>query len=81
MQITRPDGKVTVGQLAELCGVQPITVYQWIYRGYTPRGGGDRVKLPTVREGRTILIDPIDGAKAEYATAVRARRTIEPLPV
>ena len=74
IEVTRPDGLLTVAQLAQLCGVQPITVYQWTTRGYLTRDGSQRVVLPVVREGRTVLIDPVDGAKAEYHTRVRARR-------
>jgi hypothetical protein len=75
---TRADGYLSVDELAALCGVKPITVYQWKDRGYMTRDGSHRVKLPFKREGRRILIDPVEGAKAEYHTAVRARRVIVP---
>ncbi len=75
---TRPDGRLTVAQVAQLAGVKPITVYQWMRRGYWTRDHTARVKLPFIRAGRLILIDPVDAAKAEHHTAVRARRVIEP---
>lgn len=71
---TRPDGKLTVAELADLCGVRPITVYQWIYRGYIPRDGGVRRFLPCERVAGVILVDQIEGAKAEWHTRERARR-------
>lgn len=74
MKVTRADGWVTLDELAELCGVKPMTVYQWTRRGYLTRDGSQRVRLPFKREGRRILIDPVEGAKAEWHTAERARR-------
>lgn len=38
-------------------------------------------KLPVARrEGRIILLEPVEVQKAEHATAVRARRLIVPTP-
>ena len=73
LHITRDDGLITRETAAELCGVSPVTVSQWISRGYGPKEG--RRKLPIAkREGRTILLDPIEVAKADHATKYRARR-------
>lgn len=70
----RPDGLITVGQAAELCGVGPPAVRHWINRGYLARDG-QRARLPVARrEGRTVLLDPVEVAKAEHATRQRARR-------
>lgn len=75
MHITREDGLITREMAAELCGVSPDAVSQWISRGYGPRD--NRVKLPVAkREGRTVLLDPVEVAKADHATKYRARRAI-----
>ncbi len=82
MQITRADGYVNVAQAAQLCGVEQVTVRHWINRGYWSDVLGCRVHLPVAkREGRTIWLDPVEVAKAEHATAKRARRVIVPTPV
>jgi hypothetical protein len=60
---------------AQLCGVNPDTISQWISRGYGPKGA--RRKLPVAkREGRSILLDPIEVARADHATKERARREV-----
>ena len=69
MRVTRADGLVTRDQAAELCGVLPDTVSMWVRRGHL------RVAK---REGRTPLFDVIELARAEHATAKRARRQIIP---
>ena len=75
MRITRGDGLITRDMAAELCGVTPDTISQWISRGYGPKEG--RRKLPVAkREGRNILLDPIELAKADHATKERARRYV-----
>lgn len=75
MQITRWDGLITRDLAAELCGVDPDTISQWISRGYGPKGA--RRKLPVAkREGRSILLDPVEVAKADHATKERARRFV-----
>lgn len=75
MRITRDDGLITREMAAELCGVSPDAVSQWISRGYGPRD--HRVKLPVAkREGRTVLLDPVEVAKADHATKYRARRAV-----
>lgn len=76
----RPDGLITVSQAAQLCGVKPVSVRNWTTRGYLTRTGETR-KLPVARrEGRTLLLDPVEVAKAEHATRERARRAAFPLP-
>ena len=80
MRITRWDGLIDVEQAAELCGVKPVTVRAWTQRGYGPKDA--RCKLPVAkREGRTILLDPIEVAKADHATRDRARREVIRFPV
>ena len=75
MRITRWDGLITRGMAAELCGVDPDTISQWISRGYGPKAA--RRKLPVAkREGRTVLLDPIEVAKADHATKGPARRYV-----
>jgi hypothetical protein len=69
-----PDGSVTVGQAAQLCGVSVITIRSWINRGYVS-DDGSRVKLPVKHRWRGIIhLDPVEVQKAEYATARRTRR-------
>lgn len=75
MQITRWDGLITRDMAAQLCGVDPDTISQWISRGYGPKNA--RQKLPVAkREGRSILLDPIEVAKADHATKGPARRFV-----
>jgi len=75
LTITRDDGLITRDTAARLCGVDPATVSQWISRGYGPRE--QRRKLPVAkREGRTLLLDPVEVAKADHATKYRARRAV-----
>jgi len=69
-----PGGWITTDQAAQLCGVAPVTVRNWVLRGYVSPGG-ERVKLPVAgRYKRRLLLDPVDVARAEHATARRARR-------
>lgn len=72
-----PGGFITTEQAAELCGVKPVTVRNWVLRGYTGPDGA-RHYLPAHRYKRRLLLDPVDVAKAEHATAARARRIISP---
>lgn len=73
LRITRWDGLIDVEQAAELCGVKPVTIRAWISRGYGPKD--TRCKLPVAkREGRRILLDPVEVAKADHATCKAARR-------
>lgn len=75
MRITRWDGLITRDMAAELCGVNPDTISQWISRGYGPKE--NRRKLPVAkREGRNILLDPVEVAKADHATSGPARRSV-----
>lgn len=89
MRITRGDGLIFVDQAAELCGVEAVTVRNWINRGYVVITVTDGKKtkrrhyLPVAkRENGLILLDPVEVAKAEHATRKAARRdTIrEPFP-
>jgi hypothetical protein len=75
VRITRWDGLITRDMAAELCGVSPDTISQWISRGYGPKGA--RRKLPVAkREGRSVLLDPVEVAKADHATKGPARRSV-----
>lgn len=68
----RPDGLITRDQAAQLCGVTPEAITNWT-RGYGPKH--DRRVLPVAGHvGRVPLFDPVEVAKAEHATALRARR-------
>jgi excisionase family DNA binding protein len=62
-----PDGLLTRQQAAALCGVDADTISQWIRRGHLQVAR---------RQGRSPLLDPVEVAKAEHATAKRARRLI-----
>jgi hypothetical protein len=90
VRITRGDGLIYVDQAAELCGVETVTVRNWINRGYVVVRvvDGEKVKdrrfLPVAkRENGLILLDPVEVAKAEYATRKAARRDLirEAFPV
>ena len=90
MRITRGDGLIYVDQAAELCGVETVTVRNWINRGYVVIRviDGEKVKerryLPVAkRENGLILLDPVEAAKAEHATRKAARRDLirEAFPV
>jgi hypothetical protein len=74
--VITPDarGMITRDQAALLCGVRPDTVSQWISRGYL-LADGTRRKLPVAYrwKGR-IMLDPVEVAKAEHATARKTRR-------
>jgi len=75
LAITRDDGLIDRDTAARLCGVTPDTISQWISRGYGPRAA--KKKLPVAaREGRTVLLDPVEVAKADHATKYRARRAV-----
>ena len=75
MEVTRADELVTIAQGAQLCGVEEVTIRNWISRGYYSDAMQQRVRLPIAkRDGRTVLLDPVELAKAEHATARRARR-------
>jgi hypothetical protein len=72
------DGLITREQAALLCGVTPGAISVWASRGYGPKGR--KVRLPVARydHGRP-LYDPVEVAKADHATAKRARRARYPL--
>jgi uncharacterized protein YjcR len=75
MRITRWDGLISRSEAATMCGVQPVTVTNWIHRGYWSAEHGCRLTLPIAKhEGRRVFLDPREVAKAEHATAARARR-------
>lgn len=73
-----PGGFITTEQAAALCGVKPVTVRNWILRGYIGPDG-ERHYLPAHRYKRRLLLDPVDVARAEHATAERARRLRRPV--
>ena len=75
MRITRADGLVTRAEAALLADVSTAVVSNWVSRGYWSDVLGRQVFLPVAkREGRKPMFDPIEVAKAEYATRKRARR-------
>ena len=73
-----PGGKITVRQAAALAGVGEGTVRAWINRGYLGPGGGKHFLPVAWRYKGRLLLDPVEVAKAERATAERARRIIVP---
>lgn len=67
-------GKITVRQAAALCGVSEITVRNWANRGWHD-DAGNVVRMPVAyRYKGQLYLDPVEVAKAERATAERARR-------
>lgn len=57
---------INVAEAAEHCGVQQVTIRQWVARGHlAPIGRG---------KGRRMLFDLLDVARAEQATREHARR-------
>ncbi len=67
-------GMITVKQAAAMCGVTEMTVRNWYNRGWHDE---DRnvVKMPVAyRHKGIVYLDPVEVAKAELATAERARR-------
>lgn len=80
LRITRADGLVYRDQAAALCGVCPDQITMWSSRGYRNPVTGEWEYLPVAgRDGRRPLYDPVDLARAEHATAKRARRLIDPV--
>jgi len=73
-----PGGMITVAQAALLCGVEPVTVRNWINRGWHDDDG--RVaKLPVAwRYKGKIMLDPVEVAKSDHATKFKARRALKP---
>jgi hypothetical protein len=70
--VPRADGLLTREQAARLCDVTPEAITNWV-RGYGPKD--NRRRLPVARrENGRPLFDPVEVAKAENATARRARR-------
>jgi phage antirepressor YoqD-like protein len=78
LRITRDDGLIDVEQAATLCGVKEVTIRNWINRGYGPKDeDGNRRRLPVgKRENGLIYLNPVEVAKADHATAERARRIV-----
>ena len=86
VRITRADGLINVKQAAALCGVEEVTVRNWVNRGYwlrdhtrrCGRGCGHRCRLAVAkREDGLLWLDPVEVAKAEYHTARKAGRVTE----
>lgn len=69
----RPDGLITRGQAAQLVGVQPEAINNWVTQGYGPKDAKRFLPVAKRERGRP-LFDPVEVAKAEYATRRRARR-------
>lgn len=55
-------------EAAERVGVEPVTIRQWVHRGYLP---------VAERVAGQLRLHPIDVARAEYRTRTRARRTLD----
>jgi hypothetical protein len=73
-----PGGCISVAQAAAVCGVDEKTVRNWRTRGYIG-ADGTRVYLRDCGRWKgQIRLDPVEVAKAEHATARRARRFIMP---
>lgn len=70
-----PGGCITTDQAAALCGVTPITVRSWINRGWSTPEGQRKLPVAWRFKGR-IMLDPVEVAKADRATAGRARRHV-----
>lgn len=67
-------GMITVRQAAELCDVTEMTVRNWYNRGWHDEDKSI-VKMPIAyRHKGIVYLDPLEVAKAERATAERARR-------
>lgn len=67
----RQDGLITRSMAAQLCGVDPDTITQWIRRGH----------INVVRrEGRHPLFNLVEVAKADQRLRKLARRPEAPLP-
>lgn len=66
--VTGPDMLVTTREAAELCRVKIDTVRKWERRGHLQRVGLND-------DGWPVYL-AVDVAKAEYATRVRARRSV-----
>ena len=80
MPVITPDesGKITVRQAAQLCRVTEMTVRNWYNRGWHDEDG-NVVRMPVAYRYRGLVyLDPVEVAKAERATAERARRIIVP---
>ena len=73
--VPRPDGLITRDQAADLCGVTPQAITNWASSGYGPRNARRRLPVAKRENGRP-LFDPVEVAKAEHATAPRARRML-----
>ncbi|MFI6496888.1 MerR family transcriptional regulator [Nonomuraea typhae] len=71
MLVTRGDGLWTTAQAAQHAKVKPGTIRQWVSRGHLAKAGLDEKGHP--------LFDPIEVAKAEYATHKHARRDVNRL--
>jgi hypothetical protein len=67
----RQDGLITRDMAAQLCGVSPDAITQWVRRGHI---GVAR------REGRNPLFNLVEVAKADHLLRKRARRADVPLP-
>ena len=63
----------TVEKAAEHAGVKPVTIRSWVHRGHLPvarNHDGDEIRDP---QGRPRFW-PVDVARAEHRTRLRARR-------
>ena len=66
LEITRVDGLISREQAAELCGVRPDTISQWVRRDVLPVAR---------REGRNVFFELVALAKAKHLTSRASLRT------
>ncbi|MFE2433326.1 MerR family transcriptional regulator [Streptomyces sp. NPDC059409] len=74
MELTAIDPRdlMTATQAAALCGVRPVTVRQWVFKGLlTAVNLGEHDKGPKLYRLQDV-------ARAEKATRARARRVLVP---
>ena len=72
-----PGGFITTEQAADLCGVKPVTVRNWILRGYTGLDG-QRHHLPAHRFKRRLLPRPRRGRQGGARDRERRPALISP---
>jgi hypothetical protein len=74
------DGLITIKQAAILTGRSEKTVWSWTSKGYKAPDGTRVVIQKKRRDGREILLDVVEVAKADRATDPRGLYRAFPLP-
>ena len=75
------DGLITIAQAAALTGRSEKTVWAWTSKGYKAQDGTRVTVKVKRRNGRELLVDPVEIAKADRATDPHGRyRSAFPLP-